>query len=125
MLLKVPPVALAAALLGREAAHAQAALPGCYPAYSSAASYVKGSIVSANKEVETSTIVECDPDAADCPSTGKRTVLTTKDEPHNFECHTEVWCNNEGFRPDGIYSDLAWGEPKLCEVSVYLDCRCI
>ncbi|KAL3767361.1 hypothetical protein ACHAW5_003285 [Stephanodiscus triporus] len=87
---------------------AYASAQGCYPAYSPGTTYVAGSLVSESVSTITPySWVACTPSDT-CPTGWMQEGGVVTTSTHNFKCSTDAWCNNAGFAPGGIYSDLAW-----------------
>ncbi|KAL7526453.1 hypothetical protein ACHAWF_003276, partial [Thalassiosira exigua] len=100
-MIKLPPVALATVLLGYAHVEAQT---GCYPAYSSSASYSKEDWASNTVQEEQS----CSPPGENgCPDDGEQTV----DVSYNFQCvgnSYSQFCGDGGYAPGSESGKLAW-----------------
>ena len=108
---KVTSVALAATLFGLGA---DAADPGCYPAFSSSKTYFEGEKISATRQVTPTT--SCSPaGSGGCPSNGQKTTTETKKE--NYECSNAVRCSQAGYEPTSQHGGQAWSREAECDVS--------
>ena len=97
---------------------AYASAVGCFPAYSGGGSYSVGSSVSSAISTTTPVVYTACTVSPTCLTGYVQTGGVTTTTSYNFECKSNVWCNNMGYAPGGIYSDLAWTkDPAACSVS--------
>ena len=95
-----------------------ASAAGCYSAYSSGATYSKGSAVS--QVVTTTTPITYTPCtvSATCTTGWIQTGGVATSTTYNYVCSSDVWCSVPGYQPGGTYSNLAWTQDSTaCTVS--------
>ena len=91
---------------------------GCYPTYSGGGSYSMGSLVSSAITTATPVVWTACSESPTCLTGWIQTGGVTTTTSYNFVCKSNDWCNNVGYAPGGIYSDLAWTkEAAACLVS--------
>ena len=104
---------------------------GCSPAfYPGGASYTVGTSVSQSVATINPLVwTSCTIGSVDCLTGWKKTGGVATTVTHNYVCNSLQWCNNVGYAPGGVYSDLAWTkEAVACSVSsaarLQLDYNC-
>lgn len=93
---------------------------GCSPAfYPGGASYTVGTSVSQSVATINPLVwTSCTIGGVDCLTGWKKTGGVATTVTHNYVCNSLQWCNNVGYAPGGVYSDLAWTkEAVACSVS--------
>ena len=93
---------------------------GCSPAYyPGGASYTVGTSVSQSVAILNPLVwTSCTIGGIDCLTGWKKTGGVATTVTHNYVCNSLQWCNNVGYAPGGVYSDLAWTkEAVACSVS--------
>ena len=85
---------------------------GCFPAYSTGASYSSGDIVSkATTSTSTSTVPCATPGSNGCDVNGFQTTTTTTTTTYNYRCTNGLfgaYCKNAVYAPGSVHGSLAW-----------------